>query len=116
MKNSPENQKIPKTALKSTAQTGHLLEENKPEFSRPSSSKLNEIYMDAQQVALELNLSKRTIRNMRKRGNLSFTRLCGKMFYFRLEIAAILEANKTPQKDNISMRKINESLRKTDKK
>ena len=116
MKNSTTNKKEVKTPLKSTAHISHLKEQNMPAFSIPPSSKLNEVYMDAQQVALELNISKRTIHNMRKRGKFSFTCLGGKIFYFRLEIVAMLEANKISQKDIISMRKINQSLRKPDKK
>ena len=116
MKNSSQNKKEVKAPLESTVKIARLRKQKKPAFSIPANSKLNEIYMDAQQVALELNISKRTIRNMRKKGNLSFTWLCGKIFYFRLEIAAILEANKISQRDNIPMRKINQPLRKTDKK
>src|SRR5665213_3152404 len=115
LKNATTNKKEAKTPLKSTVQISHFKEQKMPAFSIPASSKLNEIYMDAQQVALELNISKRTIHNMRKRGKFSFTCLGGKIFYFRLEIVAMLEANKISQKDIISMRKINQSLRKTDK-
>lgn len=101
MKNLSENKKTRNPSLK-TARPGSVI---------PAASKLNEVYMDVQQVAFELNISKRTIRNMRKSGKLSYTRLHGKLFYFRHELAEILEANKVPQKDNIPFKKIKESLR-----
>ena len=64
----------------------------------PSGAKFSDIYMDASQVAQELNYGKRAVRNMRLRGVLSFTTLIGKLFYYRQEIAAILQANKVPKK------------------
>jgi hypothetical protein len=116
MKNSSQSKKEAKTPLKSNPKMPVLRGQKKASIQTDTGSKLNEIYMDAQQVALELNISKRTIHNMRKRGKLSFTWLVGKMYYFRGEIAGILEANKITKKEHITMRKINESLRKTDKK
>ena len=67
-------------------------------FLHPLGAKLNDVYMDAQQVAQELNISKRTVRNMRISGKLSFTTLFGKIFYYRQEITALLEANKILKK------------------
>ena len=64
----------------------------------PSGAVFSDIYMDASQVAQELNYGKRAVRNMRLRGVLSFTTLIGKLFYYRQEIAAILQANKVPKK------------------
>jgi hypothetical protein len=64
----------------------------------PPGVKFSDIYMDAPQVAQELNLSKRTVRNIRVSGKLSYTNPFGKIWYFRQEIAAILEAGKTPKK------------------
>jgi hypothetical protein len=64
----------------------------------PNGAKFNDIYMDAALVAQELNYSKRAVRNMRVRGELSFTTLHGKLFYYRQEIASILHANKVPKK------------------
>jgi hypothetical protein len=64
----------------------------------PSGAKFNDIYMDSSQVAQELNYGKRAVRNIRLRGALSYTTLTGKLFYYRQEIAAILQANKVPKK------------------
>jgi hypothetical protein len=64
----------------------------------PSGTKFNDIYMDAADVAIELKISKRLVRNMRARGKLSYTNPFGKIWYFRQEIAEILEANKKPRK------------------
>jgi len=83
----------------------------KKDFEIPVGSKLHELYMDVQQVSLELNISKRTVRNLRKSGKLSYTRLQGKIFYFRQELVAILEANKVPKMDHITLTKIKESIR-----
>jgi hypothetical protein len=52
--------------------------------------------MDAQDVATELKICKRIVTNMRKAGKLSYTTLnngSGKLYYFRQEIAAMLESN-----------------------
>lgn len=64
----------------------------------PQGTKFNDIYMDASDVALELNISKRLVRNMRVSGKLSYTNPFGKIWYFRQEIAEILEVNKKPRK------------------
>lgn len=68
------------------------------EFHLPPGVKFGDIYMDAPQLAQELNFGKRTISNMRNSGKLSCTTLFGKLFYFRQEIAAILEANRRDRK------------------
>lgn len=65
----------------------------------PVGVKFCDIYMDASQVATELNYGKRSVRNMRLNGAISFTTLHGKLFYFRQEIASILHANKVPKKN-----------------
>jgi excisionase family DNA binding protein len=101
MKNLSENKKTGNTSPKPRKAIDPSKSRSKPVSVIPAASKLNEVYMDVQQVAFELNISKRTIRNMRKSGKLSYTRLHGKLFYFRRELAEILEANKVPQKDNI---------------
>lgn len=67
-------------------------------FHLPPGVKFGDIYMDAPQLAQELNFGKRTISNMRNSGKLSFTTLFGKLFYFRQEIAAILEMNRKIKK------------------
>lgn len=85
--------KITKTSLE-TSQT--FLKEIK--FHLPPGVKFDDIYMDAPQLALELNIGKRTISNMRNSGKLSFTTLSGKLFYFRQEIAATLQANRKVKK------------------
>jgi len=64
----------------------------------PAGTKFSDIYMDAPQIAQELNIGKRTVRNMRVSGKLSFTNPFGKILYYRQEIAAILEANKILKK------------------
>ncbi len=64
-------------------------------FHLPPGSALSDIYMDGQQVSQELNLSKRTLREYRRLGKLSYTYFFGKIFYFKQEIAAMLaEATK----------------------
>ena len=60
----------------------------------PPGIKFNDIYMDASDVAIELKITKRLVRNMRASGKLSFTNPFGKIWYLRQEIAEILEANK----------------------
>jgi len=70
-----------------------------PSHSLPPGATLSDIYMDASQVAQELNISKRTVRNMRVSSKLSWTTLFGKIFYFRQEIAGLLAANKIPKKN-----------------
>ena len=65
-------------------------------FFLPPGTKLDDIYIDAQDVATELKICKRIVTNMRKAGKLSYTSLNndnGKVFYFRQEIAATLESN-----------------------
>ena len=64
----------------------------------PPGVKFDDIYMDASQVAQELNISKRVVRNIRMSGKISYTNPFGKIFYFRQEIAGILEANKKPKR------------------
>lgn len=64
----------------------------------PSGTKFNDIYMDASDVAIELKISKRLVRNMRASGKLSYTNPFGKIWYLRQEIAEILEENKKPRK------------------
>jgi hypothetical protein len=68
--------------------------EKKTQFVLPPGVKFDDIYMDASQVAQELNISKRVVRNIRVSGKISHTNPFGKVFYYRQEIAAILEANK----------------------
>jgi hypothetical protein len=65
-------------------------------FFLPPGTKLDDTYMDAQDVATELKICKRIVTNMRKAGKLSYTTLnngSGKLYYFRQEIAAMLESN-----------------------
>jgi hypothetical protein len=70
---------------------------NKPgafPFSIPQGIKLSDIYIDLQEVSMELNCSKRVVSNMRTAGELSYTTLNhGKCFYFKQEIAERLKAN-----------------------
>ncbi len=63
-------------------------------YNLPPGTCFSDIYMDTQSVALELNFCKRTISNMRRSGKLSHTTLNGKIYYYRQEIAGMLEANK----------------------
>lgn len=76
-----------------TATVKHL------ELLLPPGVKFNDIYMDAPQVAQELNISKRVVRNIRMSGKISYTNPFGKVFYYRQEIAAIMEANKKLKKE-----------------
>ena len=68
------------------------------ELLLPPGVKFDDIYMDAPQVAQELNISKRVVRNIRMSGRISYTNPFGKIFYYRQEIAAIMEANKKTKK------------------
>ena len=68
------------------------------ELLLPAGIKFDDIYMDAPQVAQELHISKRVVRNIRLSGKLSYTNPFGKIFYYRQEIAAIMEANKKGKK------------------
>ena len=68
------------------------------ELLLPPGIKFDDIYMDAPQVAQELHISKRVVRNIRLSGKISYTNPFGKIFYYRQEIAAIMEANKKGKK------------------
>lgn len=78
---------------------------NKPgafPFAIPQGVKLSDIYIDLQEVSMELNSSKRVISNMRTAGELSHTTLNrGKSFYFKQEIAARLKANTVIGKNSL---------------
>src|SRR6185437_17018311 len=100
MKKLSQNRQGEETSPKSMKTILTTKRSRKSDFCIPSGSKLNEVYMDAQQVAFELNISKRTVRNMRKSRKLSSTTLYGKIFYYRRELEAILEANKVVQNNN----------------
>ena len=64
-------------------------------FYLPPGTKFDDVYIDAQAVAEELNICKRVITNLKKAGVLSYTHLDknSKVYYLRQEIAAILQAN-----------------------
>lgn len=68
------------------------------ELLLPPGVRFDDIYMDAQQVTQELHISKRVVRNIRVSGRISYTNPFGKIFYYRQEIAAIMEANKKSKK------------------
>src|SRR5665213_1608367 len=68
------------------------------DFVLPPGTRFDDIYMDGPQVAQELNISKRVVRNIRASGKISFTNPFGKIFYYRQEIAAIMEAAKTAKR------------------
>lgn len=95
MKNPTKN-KLPRTTA-TTAFSSHKskeLPEKNFYFFLPPGTKLNDTYMDAQDVATELKICKRIVTNMRNAGKLSYTTLDnGKIFYFRQEIAATLQSN-----------------------
>ena len=60
----------------------------------PPGFKLDDVYIDAQDVSQQLKLCKRVVSNLRKAGKLSYTTLDkGKIYYFKQEIAARLKAN-----------------------
>lgn len=46
--------------------------------------------MDAQEVCLKLNISKRTLQNYRDRGQIPYSTIGGKCFYKEADIARIL--------------------------
>lgn len=64
----------------------------------PAGVKFTDVYMDASDVAQELNISKRGVRNIRMSGKISYTNPFGKIYYYRQEIVAALEENKKPKK------------------
>ena len=64
----------------------------------PPGVKFSDVYMDASDVAQELSISKRGVRNIRVSGKISYTNPFGKIYYYRQEIAAVLEANKKPKR------------------
>lgn len=64
----------------------------------PPGVKFTDVYMDASDVAQELNISKRGVRNIRISGKISYTNPFGKIYYYRQEIAAVLEENKKPKR------------------
>ena len=72
-------------------------------FCLPPGVKLSDVYIDQQDVAQQLKLCKRVIRNMRAAGRLSYTYLeeRGKIFYFVQEIAAILKDNTVLGKNSL---------------
>lgn len=95
MKTNPRNKKkkgaLPEPDKKNVLETSAIL-------LLPAGTKFNDIYMDASDVAIELKISKRLVRNMRASGKLSYTNPFGKIWYFRQEIAEILEGNKKSRK------------------
>jgi hypothetical protein len=72
-------------------------------FCLPPGVRLGDVYIDQQDVAQQLKLCKRVIRNMRVAGKLSYTYLeeRGKYFYLVQEIAAILKANTVIGKNSL---------------
>jgi hypothetical protein len=86
-KNNSKSTSRPRRAIKK--ETERYLQ-----FVLPAGVKFDDIYMDASQVAQELNISKRVVRNIRIAGKISYTNPFGKIFYYRQEIAGIMEANK----------------------
>lgn len=64
----------------------------------PPGIKFDDIYIDAPQLAQELKISKRVVRNIRVAGKISYTNPFGKIFYYRQEIAYIMEAHKKLKK------------------
>jgi hypothetical protein len=79
-------------------------------FCLPPGVRLGDVYIDQQDVAQQLKLCKRVIRNMRVAGKLSYTYLeeRGKYFYLVQEIAAILKANTVIGKNSL-LKKIQET-------
>jgi hypothetical protein len=71
---------------------------NQAQLILPPGVKFGDVYMDASEVAQELNISKRGVRNMRVSGKISYTNPFGKIYYYRQEIAAVLEENKKPKR------------------
>ena len=76
-------------------------------YHMPPGTKFSDILMDVQEVCQELHMSKRKVYNLRRAGILSFTSLSsdGKVYFFRQEIAAMLEAN-TVIGENSLMKKL----------
>ena len=83
-----------KKVLKPVTGPGDASLKQEIKFILPPGTKLSDIYMDAQDLAQELKISKRVIYNLRRQEKISSTTLGpGKKFFFRQEFAAILQAN-----------------------
>lgn len=67
------------------------------EFYLPPGTRLNDVFMDGQQVMQELYISKRALQNWRTTGKISYTKELGKIFYFRQELALLLMKGKKPR-------------------
>ncbi|MEO5650032.1 MAG: helix-turn-helix domain-containing protein [Ginsengibacter sp.] len=74
-------------------------------FYIPPGYKLDDVYIDAQDVSEQLKVCKRVVTNLRKAGKLSYTTLDkGKIYYFKQEIAAQLKANTVIGKSSLMRR------------
>ncbi|KAA9041454.1 helix-turn-helix domain-containing protein [Ginsengibacter hankyongi] len=80
-------------------------EETPKEFAyhMPPGTKFSDILMDVQEVCQELHMSKRKVYNLRRASILSYTSLSndGKAYFFRQEIAGMLEANTVIGKNSL---------------
>jgi len=92
------NEKNNGTSIPDTIDVSQKEPEKHIKLVFPAGVKFDDIYMDTSQVAQELNISKRVVRNIRVSGKLSYTNPFGKIFYYRQEIAATMEANKKIKK------------------
>ncbi|MFA6400267.1 MAG: helix-turn-helix domain-containing protein [Salinivirgaceae bacterium] len=64
------------------------------EFLKKSrNERLKENWIDAQEVLIALNISKRTLQTMRDNGSLPFSRINGKFYYKVADLEKLLESN-----------------------
>jgi hypothetical protein len=70
-----------------------LIKEYIMSVKQSKSSRLNETWMDGQEVMLLLKISKRTLQSMRDNGTLPFSRINGKFYYKAEDIQIMLESN-----------------------
>ena len=91
-----------RATIRSPKQKTDIPEKESP-FCLPPGVRLSDVYIDLQDVAQQLKLCKRVIRNMRAAGKLSYTYLeeRGKYYFFVQEIAAILKANTVIGKNSL---------------
>jgi hypothetical protein len=93
--NKPSNTQLPKPGQESLPESEEELVHLLTRLHIPPGVALNDIFLDAQDMAQQLNTCKRVLNNMRKNGELSYTQFTpkGKVYYLKQEAAARLWKN-----------------------
>lgn len=63
------------------------------EFNKTRLEKINEAWIDAQDVMQVLHISKRTLQTLRDNGTLPYSRINNKFYYKLSDIESLLESN-----------------------